>query len=280
MITSWTRYYSRGLMRHLISLLVIVLCLSSSTSALIETNAEEYWLKRTILVEERTAIWCPSCAEIDPELAIVAESHGARTAIVGIHVSDEFENEASLARIEYQKQIDDTEYGTPTFFVDGVKTAEGYDAWDDVQSRILTQENNRGAPEEMALKLIGEDIELPTPENGQITLMILEHEKPVPKDADNPGKDTRDRVLIGMKVIDSSGNSTEYGDMELPEIWSLVMVHEPVEGGTPYGVVEISNIEYTSDEDSNLLSILIICTFLGSLLIFMPSKISPIAEEE
>ena len=267
-------------MRHLISLLVIVLCLSSSTSALIETNAEEYWLKRTILVEERTAIWCPSCAEIDPELAIVAESHGARTAIVGIHVSDEFENEASLARIEYQKQIDDTEYGTPTFFVDGVKTAEGYDAWDDVQSRILTQENNRGAPEEMALKLIGEDIELPTPENGQITLMILEHEKPVPKDADNPGKDTRDRVLIGMKVIDSSGNSTEYGDLELPEIWSLIMVHEPVDGGTPYGVVEISNIEYTSDEDSNLLSILIICTFLGSLLIFMPSKISPIAEEE
>ena len=131
--------------------------LSSSTSALIETTTEEYWLKRTILVEERTAIWCPSCAEIDPELAIVAESHGARTAIVGIHVSDEFENEASLARIEYQKQIDDTEYGTPTFFVDGIKTAEGYDAWDDVQSRILTQENNRGAPEEMALKLIGED---------------------------------------------------------------------------------------------------------------------------
>lgn len=267
-------------MRHLISLLVVVLCLSSSTSALIETTTEEYWLKRTILVEERTAIWCPSCAEIDPELAIVAESHGARTAIVGIHVSDEFENEASLARIEYQKQIDDTEYGTPTFFVDGIKTAEGYDAWDDVQSRILTQENNRVAPEEMALKLIGEDIELPTPENGQITLMILEHEKPVPKDADNPGKDTRDRVLIGMKVIDSSGNSTEYGDLELPEIWSLIMVHEPVEGGTPYGVVEISNIEYTSDEDSNLLSILIICTFLGSLLIFMPSKLSPIAEEE
>ena len=103
---------------------------------------------------------------------------------------------------------------------------------------------------------------MPTPENGQITLMILEHEKPVPKDADNPGKDTRDRVLIGMKVIDSSGNSTEYGDLELPEIWSLIMVHEPVEGGTPYGVVEISNIEYTSDEDSNLLSILSFALFL------------------
>ncbi len=267
-------------MRHLLALIVVVLCLTPTTASLAKESTEEYYLKRTVLVEERTAIWCPSCAEIDPELEIVAQSHGARTAIVGIHISDEFENEASLARIEYQKQIDDTEYGTPTFFVDGVKTAEGYDAWNDVQSRILTQENNRVAPEEMALKLIGEDIELPTPEYGQITLMILEHEKPVPEDADNPGKDTRDRVLIGMKVVDSNGTSTEYGDLEIPEIWSLIMIHEPIEGGTPYGVVEISNIEYTSDEDSDLLSILIICTFIGTLLIFMPSKISPIAEEE
>ena len=267
-------------MRHLISVLVIVLCLSTSTSALIETNTEEYKLQRTILVEERTAIWCSSCAEIDPELAIVAKSHGSRTAIVGIHVNDEFENDASLARVEYQKQTDPTEYGTPTFFVDGIKTAEGYDAWSDVQSRILTQENNRMAPEEMALKLVNGEIEIPTPEYGQITLMILEHEKPVPKDADNPGEETRDRVLVGMRVIDSSENISEFGNLELPETWSLVMVHEPVEGGSPYGVVQVSNIEYDSNEDNNLFLILLVCSFVGALLVFMPSKISPTTEEE
>ena len=267
-------------MRHLISVLVIVLCLSTSTSALIETNTEEYKLQRTILVEERTAIWCSSCAEIDPELAIVAKSHGSRTAIVGIHVNDEFENDASLARVDYQKQTDPTEYGTPTFFVDGVKTAEGYDAWSDVQSRILTQESNRMAPEDIAVKLIDGVIELPTPEYGQITLMILEHEKPVPKDADNPGEDTRDRVLVGMRVIDSSENISEFGNLELPETWSLVMVHEPVEGGSPYGVVQLSNIEHDSNEDNNLLLILLVCSFVGALLVFMPSKISPTTEEE
>ena len=267
-------------MRHLISVLVIVLCLSTSTSALIETNTEEYKLQRTILVEERTAIWCSSCAEIDPELAIVAKSHGSRTAIVGIHVNDEFENDASLARVDYQKQTDPTEYGTPTFFVDGVKTAEGYDAWSDVQSRILTQENNRMAPEDIAVKLIDGVIELPTPEYGQITLMILEHEKPVPKDADNPGEDTRDRVLVGMRVIDSSENISEFGNLELPETWSLVMVHEPVEGGSPYGVVQLSNIEYDSNEDNNLFLILLVCSFVGALLVFMPSKISLSTEEE
>lgn len=267
-------------MRHLISVLVIVLCLSTSTSALIETNTEEYKLQRTILVEERTAIWCPSCAEIDPELSIVAKSHGSRTAIVAIHVTDEFENDASLARIEYQKQTDGTEYGTPTFFVDGVKTAEGYDAWSDVQSRILTQENNRMAPEDLAFNLVNDEIELPIPEYGQITLMILEHEKPVPEDADNPGEDTRDRVLVGMRVVDSNGNYSEFGELILPETWSLVMVHEPVEGGSPYGVVEVSNIEYDSNEDNNLFLILLVCSFIGALLVFMPSKISLTTEEE
>lgn len=267
-------------MRHLISVLVIVLCLSSSTSALVETNTEEYKLERTILVEERTAIWCPSCAEVDPELAIVAKSHGSRTAIVGIHVTDEFENDASLARVDYQRQTDSTDYGTPTFFVDGIKTAEGYDAWSDVQSRILTQENNRMAPEDMALKLVSGEIEIPTPEYGQITLMILEHEKPVPKDADNPGEKTRDRVLVGMRVVDSNDNYSEFGNLELPEIWSLVMIHEPIEGGSPYGVVQVSNIEYDSNDDNNLFLILLVCSFVGALLVFVPNKISHTTEEE
>ena len=280
MITSWTRYDSTHTMRHLISVLVVVLCLSTTTSALIETNTEKYMLQRTILVEERTAIWCKTCAEVDPELAVVAKSHGSRTAIVGIHVTDEFENDASLARLDYQMQTDDTNYGTPTFFVDGVKTAEGYDAWQEVQNRILSQENNRIAPEEMAMTLVNGEVELPIPDYGQITLMILEHEKPVPADADNPGEDTRDRVLIGMRIVDSNGSISEFGEINMPKIWSLVMVHEPVEGGTPYGVVEVTNIEYDSNEDGNLLLILFVCSFIGALLIFYPNKISVVPEEE
>ena len=249
-------------MRPLFATLVMVLCLTSSTAAMAEGASEEYWLKRTILVEERTAIWCPSCAEIDPELAIVAKSHGARTAIVGLHVDDAFENDASLARIEYQKQIDDSPYGTPKFFVEGVKTAEGYDAWSDVQDRILSQENSRGTPEELAMILTGEDIQLPTPGYGQITLMVLEHNKEVPAGVDNPGEDVRDRVLVGMKVVDSEGNTSEFGDLDLPESWSLVMVHEPVEGGEPYGVVEISNLEYEEKSSNELLLIVSFCVLL------------------
>ena len=267
-------------MRPLIAALVMVLFLTSSTAAMAESNSEEHWLKRTVLVEERTSIWCPSCAEIDPELAIVAKSHGARTAIVGLHVDDAFENDASLARIEYQEQIDNSEYGTPTFFVDGIKTAEGYDAWGDVQDRILSQENSRGTPEEMAMILTEGDIQLPTPEYGQITLMVLEHDKDVPVGVDNPGEDVRDRVLVGMKVIDWEGNISEYGDLDLPELWSVIMIHEPVEGGEPYGVVEISNLEYEENSSYELLRIVASCVLLGAILVFTPAKKSLNTEEE
>ena len=267
-------------MRHLLAVLVMALCLTSSTAALAQENTEDYSLKRTVLVEERTAIWCTSCAEIDPELAIVAKSHGARTAIVGIHVNDAFENDASLARMEYQNLTDPEQYGTPTFFVDGVKTAEGYDAWSDVQKRILAQENSREAPEELAIKLVGDDVELPIPEYGQITLMVLEHNKVVPEGEDNPGEKTRDRVLIGMEVIESSGNKSSYGVLELPELWSLIIIHEPVEGGSPYGVVEITNQEYDSYSDTNLAMVVALCVLLGALLVFIPQKISLNGEEE
>jgi len=58
---------------------------------------------RTLLVEEITATWCPSCAEIDPELLQVADSHGSRIALVALHPSDgedAFQPAAAQPRIE------------------------------------------------------------------------------------------------------------------------------------------------------------------------------------
>jgi len=262
------------------AILVLVLCLTSTTTAIAEENVEMHWLKRTILVEERTAIDCPSCAEIDPELTMVAKSHGARTAIVGLHIGDSFANNASEARIAYQMLSDNTTYGTPTFFVDGMKTAEGYDAWSDVQKRILLQESTRLAPEQIAMSLVNEEVIIPTPEFGQLTIMILEHGKEVPPGVENMGEDVRDRVLVGMKVLDSSGNVSTYGDMKLPESWSVVLVHEPEEGGEPYGVVELSNRVFDETKDNHLLTILAICLFLGALLVFSPKKDFRFTEEE
>ena len=266
-------------MRAVFYLVVVIICSSQTTSAIVESEYSEIYLKRTILVEERTAIWCPSCAEIDPQLEQVADSHGSRIAIVGLHVNDEFENEASLKRVEYQELTDNQTYGTPTFFVDGVKTAEGYDAWQDVQKRILTQENKRMNPNSIEYDLSNSLFELPAPESGQLTIMILQHDKAVPEDADNPGEDTRDRVLIGMKIITSSNNTSSYGDLSLPETWSIVLIHEPTEGGEPYGVVEISNRFIKEIADENILFIIGTCILLGALITFYPSSVHNSEEE-
>ena len=99
-------------------------------------------------------------------------------------------------------------------------------------------------------------------------------------DADNPGEDTRDRVLVGMKVVDSMNNTSIYGDLQLPESWSIILIHEPIEGGEPYGVVEISNQIWEIYEDDNLLQILATCILLGALVVFVPVKKFQNKEEE
>ena len=269
-------------MRTLLALLIVVLMATPVTTAIAYDTTYEAELGRSILVEERTAIWCPSCAEIDPELSIVADSHGARIAIIGLHVEDEFENEASLARIAYQMQSDSAPYGTPTFFVDHMKTAEGYEAWNDVQKRILTQENSRSAPESMSFSVDSTGAHYPIPDYGQLTIMLLEHnEEVLASGEDNPGESIRDRVLIAMTVVSSNGTEVVYGNMtELPESWSFVFIHEPVDGGEPYGVREITNREIPSPETNLLGWIMAAGILLGGAMVFIPKKYHLIPEEE
>ena len=130
------------------------------------------------------------------------------------------------------------------------------------------------------MSLVDEEVIVPTPEFGQLTIMVLEHGKIVPVEADNPGDDTRDRVLIGMKTVNSSGNISIYGDLQLPDEWSIILVHEPEEGGEPFGVVEVSNRDWEVSEDQNLFHIMAICIFLGALLVFYPANNYRNKEEE
>jgi thiol-disulfide isomerase/thioredoxin len=290
-------------MRAVISMLILVLVMSQTTSAVVQDLAGEFKrtevkIGRTVLVEERTAIWCPSCAQIDPELATVAQSHGSRAALVALHTTDSFESNASRARMEYQNLSDSRSYGTPTFFVDHQMTAEGYDAWPDVQRRILTQESTREMPEEIFIEVksdeLGIHIDFDRPSNGQLTLMFLEHDKEVPLGVDNPGEDTRDRVLVMMATIFPGTNSSLYhsnsssddgyslswlaGNLSWqnpgPNSWSIIAVHEPVEGGEPYGVIEIAYREVIGNlGGGNYLALIFgVSILLGALMVFTPIR--------
>ena len=100
---------------------------------------------RTLLVEEITARGA-RCAEIDPELLRVADSHGSRIALVALHPSDgedAFQPPASQHRIDRLESVQTgVKNSTPTFVVEA-GPARQYDAWSDVQRDIL---NRRDEP--------------------------------------------------------------------------------------------------------------------------------------
>ena len=91
-----------------------------------------------------TATSCPSCAEIDPELLQVADSHGSRIALVALHPSDgedAFQPAASQHRINRLETVQaGVSTSTPTFVVEAGAARRGYDAWAEVQRDILNEE--------------------------------------------------------------------------------------------------------------------------------------------
>ena len=233
---------------------------------------------RSLLVEEITATWCPTCAEIDPELVQVADSHGSRIAMVALHPTDgedAFQPVASQHRID---RIDSVQAGastsTPTFVVEAGPARRGYDAWSEVQRDILNEELSRQAVSQL-------DVMVERTEDGyrasvaqtdliqatgtQLTLMVLEHGKPMPPGFVNPGGDHRDRVLVGVAEcsLENDTITTEIGVLsatvgpscldsfavEFEELrsWSVVLIHESTQeeldaGGrsTSYGAVEMA----------------------------------------
>ena len=300
--------------RFLQSILVVLLVFTTSTTAITYQLSEDFSegvifsFKRSILVEERTAVWCPSCAEIDPQLAEVARSHGSRVALIGLHPDDgedPFGNPASESRMDRQDAMDDSLVSTPTFLVDGIKIAEGYEAWQEVQRAILKQENKRQAPPaaEMKIVSIGEVIHfsLQAPDEGQITVMLLEHGKTVPEQTTNPGENTRDRVLIDLVNLIANGtieNTSGIMEVEVdgdnislafmpPQSFSLVIIAESTVSGleqgediTPWGVVEIARKSISVLGENSILHWLVAGgLLLGTLVIYRSSK-STHSEEE
>jgi thiol-disulfide isomerase/thioredoxin len=233
---------------------------------------------RSLLVEEITATWCPTCAEIDPELVQVADSHGSRIAMVALHPTDgedAFQPVASQHRID---RIDSVQAGastsTPTFVVEAGPARRGYDAWSEVQRDILNEELSRQAVSQL-------DVMVEQTEDGyrasvaqadliqapgtQLTLMVLEHGKLMPTGFVNPGGDHRDRVLVGVAEcsLENDTITTEIGvlsatagtscldsfavEFEELQSWSVVLIHESTQeeldaGGrsTSYGAVEMA----------------------------------------
>ena len=107
----------------LITVLITLSMQSSNVTAVVKEPSSQWQEEvnvlggRTILVEELSATWCTSCAEIDPYLQQVADSHGSRISIVTYHPTDgedAFQPEAASHRIDRMKTVSYTHLTLPT----------------------------------------------------------------------------------------------------------------------------------------------------------------------
>lgn len=258
----------------------------------------------TLLVEELTATWCPTCAEIDPQLKQVADSHGSRIALIALHPTDgedAFQPPASLHRIERLQTVHEDLTSTPTFIVEGGELRVGYDAWVDVQRDILDNELQRSSTTKLAFEVIrngtGMNVAMSHFEtdqtNGtQLTFLLLEHGKSMPSDAVNPGLEVRDRVAVGLVECDLSThtiteilgpvstNTSCLNDFsfsfETMDSWSVVLIHEAttdsIANGTEplsLGVIEMAYRERIEPVTNSLgTALIVLCALLSMVAIY------------
>ena len=243
---------------------------------------------RTILVEEISATWCTSCADIDPYLQQVADAHGSRISIVTYHPTDgedAFQPEAAKYRIERMRTINSEVGSTPSFVVESGELRVGPDSWPDVQKDILKEETNRQEFSKLSFTIskLGQQYSatvnslelLEVDYETQLTFMLMAHEMEVPDGFINPGENHRDRVVIATSTCNLNSNSLSNvgfsnisGTNCLDDFtvhfpasgkFSLILLHEAtdstVESNSNYastlGVVEFAyrDIEVENDAD-------------------------------
>ena len=235
---------------------------------------------RSLLIEEVSTTWCPTCAQIDPYLMGVADAHGSRIAMVTYHPSDgedAFQPPAAQHRIDRLGIHHGSAIPVPTFFVEGKNPRSGTEAWSDVQRDILDLELTRQETstlqfevvrneKEITARVLSFETNIPGLNESQLTFLVLEHQKTVPTGVVNPGEATRDRVLsataecgfntstikiqfelLNADVDEGCGTDFEITFEDMDE-FSILLLHESTEDAIEnleaplgtYGAVEFA----------------------------------------
>ena len=177
--------------------------------------------KRGVLVEELTATWCEVCAEVDPYLTEVADRHGTRLVLVGLHDDDGRDgvsSAASAARVERWRTLHPDLGSTPSFIVEGEAPLVGRDAWTDVTRRLLAIEGSRDTATNVGMTLNRAEGTLNVDggvqaDGRQTTLMLLQHDRTARDGSVEVSKGSvYERVLIELHVRNSTGAWTSTCD--------------------------------------------------------------------
>jgi len=229
-------------MRLLAVLFVFAIILPISTMAQTskETSFSSNGSAATVLIEEHTATYCTTCAEIDPMLLQFLEDNGNRAIRIAMHPlgEDPLGSEISSHRLA----LHGGELAvTPTFVMDGRVVSQGSVDRIDMQMNLRSSE----IAKEGIISIDGEvdvsqnSIHVSSPElvlgvEEHLTIFIVEREVSLEPGTASNGLDKNHDVARAMLSLDDGGNiSSEI----LPTGWDF-LVHD----------AEGPSVEFFADE--------------------------------
>ena len=218
----------------------IILPISTMAQASQETSFSSNGSAATVLIEEHTATYCTTCAEIDPMLLQFLEDNGNRAIRIAMHPlgEDPLGSEISSHRLA----LHGGELAvTPTFVMDGRVVSQGSVDRIDMQMNLRSSE----IAKEGVISIDGEvdvsqnSIHVSSPElvlgvEEHLTIFIVEREVSLEPGTASNGLDKNHDVARAMLSLDAGGNiSSEI----LPTGWDF-LVHD----------AEGPSVEFFADE--------------------------------
>lgn len=218
----------------------IILPISTMAQTSKETSFSSNGSAATVLIEEHTATYCTTCAEIDPMLLQFLEDNGNRAIRIAMHPlgEDPLGSEISSHRLA----LHGGELAvTPTFVMDGRVVSQGSVDRIDMQMNLRSSE----IAKEGVISIEGEvdvsqnSIHVSSPKlvlgiEEHLTIFIVEREVSLEPGTASNGLDKNHDVARAMLSLDDGGNiSSEI----LPAGWDF-LVHD----------AEGPSVEFFADE--------------------------------
>ena len=188
----------------------------------IETNGGS-----TIILEEYTATWCQTCAEIDPDVKELVSMHDERVALIALHPADgvdDLGNYASSKRINYLFN-NSLMIQSPTFLLDGDIVMKGANEINMLNSKIMQTQSKKSNFTKINLSVkkvnnsIEFEMELDSKLSGIVNIMIIEDKLVSENYVGELNK--FDNVLVEMISIDLDNYNLISGTEE----WSFVITN-------------------------------------------------------
>ena len=254
-------------MRRFLTAFLIATLVGLPSLASTETESRFYsnGSGATVLIEEHTATYCQTCAQIDPMVLDFLRDNGNRAIRVALHppADDLLGTEISTHRLSLSGENLSV---TPTFVMDGDVVSQGYVDRTDMQLNLRSAElDKRGILSLQAEVLVsGNTIQVSSPSlslepNQRLTIFLVERVVVHEFGTSPNGLDQNHDVARAMISIDDGNDvKAEY----IPDIWNASVpqnVNHSIrfllsDGDNPFSFDVVLVVESREEGPNNILS--------------------------